>query len=402
MTVFGDARNARAHPGLWARGQRLAAERERATIRRTHAEQQLGQRLLPVAGDPGDRDDLAGAQVEVDAAQPRAAPGPRDRDATQRADQVAWGFVTSARRALRGRDRAPDHQRRERRLARVLRADGRDQLAAAQHRHAVRDAQHFVELVADEDHAEALRDELLQRAEQADDFGWREHRGRLVEDQHLRALSGAERHQSLKNLDPLTLADREARDTRIRVDLQPEAPRGIDQLRARRSTPRERLPQRLGAEHHVVKHAEVVGEREMLMHHADAGGKGGARVAGRQHLTESLDAAFVGDIVAEQDRHQRALAGAVLAEQREHLSARQRQRDGVVRDQTAEALGNAFEAKDDFGRRRRDHAPILRDALRARRAVTAIASAPSAAPAGTSSTGCRQVVNTETAARVAA
>ena len=51
--------------------------------------------------------------------------------------------------------------------------------------------------------------------------------------------------------------------------------------------------------------------------------------------------ARVGDVVAEQDRHQRRLAGAVLAEQRQHLAGVQLERDGVVGHQRAEALGDA-------------------------------------------------------------
>src|SRR3546814_5592094 len=52
--------------------------------------------------------------------------------------------------------------------------------------------------------------------------------------------------------------------------------------------------------------SEVLAEGEVLMHHADAGGDGGARRAGGQAPPEGLDAARVGDIVAEKDRHQRS------------------------------------------------------------------------------------------------
>ena len=53
-----------------------------------------------------------------------------------------------------------------------------------------------------------------------------------------------------------------------------------------------------------------------------------------------------GDVVAEQDRHQRRLARAVLAEQREHLAARRASSEiVVVGDERAEALGDAGEAQ---------------------------------------------------------
>ena len=107
------------------------------------------------------------------------------------------------------------------------------------------------------------------------------------------------------------------------------------------------LPEALGAERDVLEHAHVVGQREMLVHHADAGIERGAGIARRQSPAERLDRALVGDIVAEQDVHQRGLAGAVLAEQRDHLAALQVEGDGVVGDQRAEPLGHAVEAQHD-------------------------------------------------------
>ena len=97
----------------------------------------------------------------------------------------------------------------------------------------------------------------------------------------------------------------------------------------------ERLPHRLGAEHDVVEAVEVLGEREVLVHHADAGRE---RRAGRAVGQGVERAAVVGDaddarlrhIVAEEDVHQRRLAGAVLAEKREDLALVERQVDGVV------------------------------------------------------------------------
>ncbi len=83
----------------------------------------------------------------------------------------------------------------------------------------------------------------------------------------------------------------------------------------------------------------------MLVHHADPGGQRRLRLAGRERAPEHLDRPGVGDVVAEQDIHQRALAGAVLAQQAQHLAARELERDGVVGDQRAEALGDAGEAE---------------------------------------------------------
>ena len=89
----------------------------------------------------------------------------------------------------------------------------------------------------------------------------------------------------------------------------------------------------LGAEHHAVEHAEVVGQREVLVHHADAGRQRGRRITGRQRLAENFDAAAVSKVVAEQDAHQGTLAGPVLAQQREHLARRQLEVDIGVGDE---------------------------------------------------------------------
>ena len=259
-----------------------------------------------------------------------------DAHAAQRARHVA----RDARPARRRLDKAADHQLGQRALARVLRRQRGHQPAAAQHRDAVRHAQYLVELVADEDHAQALRDQLPQRDEQELGFDRRQHCGRLVEDQDLRAAE-----QGLQDLDALTLADREVDDQRVRVHLQAEAPRGVDEPGARRAAPRKRPPQRLGAQHHVVQNTHAVGQREVLVHHADAGGQRHRRVARRQRPAEGFDAAFVGNVVPEQDRHQRALARTVLAKQRQHLAAREIERNAVVRHQAAEALGDRAQAQ---------------------------------------------------------
>ena len=104
-------------------------------------------------------------------------------------------------------------------------------------------------------------------------------------------------------------------------------------MRARAPSPRPRLPERAGAEHDVLEHRQVVGQREVLVHHADARRERGARVAGRERRPMTSTRARVGDVVAEEDVHQRRLAGAVLAEQRDHLALVQREADAVVGEQ---------------------------------------------------------------------
>jgi hypothetical protein len=130
---------------------------------------------------------------------------------------------------------------------------------------------------------------------------------------------------------------------------RPKLLRHRQQLGARGAAAREGLPQRLGAQHHVVQHAQVVGQREVLVHHADARRQRRRRVAGRQRLAKDLDVAGVGHVVPEQDRHQRALARTVLAQQRQHLAALPAPARCVVGHQRAEALGDASQGENRLG-----------------------------------------------------
>ncbi len=215
-------------------------------------------------------------------------------------------------------------------------------------------AQHLVELVADEDQAQTLLDQALQGREQRFDLARRQHRGRLVEDQDPRAgrpdaSSGASEppaSQRLQDLDPLPLADRQAADQRIGVDLEAEAAAPY-RAAAAAPSPRRENGCHSGSLPSITLSStlEVVGQREMLVHHADAGVQRGARIAGRQRLAEDFDLPGIGAVVAEQDRHQRALAGAVFAEQRQHLAAPEIERDVVVGNQVAEALADATKAQ---------------------------------------------------------
>ncbi len=304
---------------------------------RQGAGEEVGQRLLAVAGYARNGDDLAGGDRQRDLGQQPDPPVvPRD-DAIELDARRAHG----PRLAVRQHDGVTDHQLGELGFRRRRRCARGDEATGTQHRDAVRDGEHLVELVADEHDRQAVGDEMAQRGEQARRLLRRQHRRGLVEDQHLGAAV-----ERLQDLDALALADRKPAHARIGLGGEPELPRQRDDARARSPPAGERAPQRLGAQDDVVQHRQVVGQREVLVDDADAGGERRARVAGRQRRAERGDAAGVGDVVAEQDRHQRRLAGAVLAEQRQHLAARERERDRIVGDQVAEALADAGELED--------------------------------------------------------
>ena len=84
----------------------------------------------------------------------------------------------------------------------------------------------------------------------------------------------------------------------------------------------------------------------MLVHHADAGPDGGSGSARRKFAPEGQHAAGICPLMAEQDVHQRGLAGPVLAQQGQDLALAQLERHVSVGDQHAEMLGDPLEAQD--------------------------------------------------------
>ena len=77
--------------------------------------------------------------------------------------------------------------------------------------------------------------------------------------------------EHLEDLDPLPVADAEILDERVGLDAEPVGVGDLlDRARARREV--EPMPPLDGslAEDDVLQHGEVVGEHEVLVHHADA------------------------------------------------------------------------------------------------------------------------------------
>ena len=106
---------------------------------------------------------------------------------------------------------------------------------------------------------------MAQREEQLVNFLRNKHRGRFVEDQDLCAAE-----QDLQNLDPLTHTDAELGRWYVEVDVCADRlgelvdlfPGGVEV---------DAVPVGgFGTEDDVLEHSEIVGEHEVLMHHADA------------------------------------------------------------------------------------------------------------------------------------
>ena len=208
--------------------------------------------------------------------------------------------------------------------------------AASQDADPIGGPHHLVELVGDEYDGKPLPRHLAERREEIIGLLRRQHRTRFVEDQDLRAIV-----ERLQDLHPLLLAHRKVGDARPGVHREAEPCRKSFQPIPCPPPVRAPSPERLGPRHHVVEHGEVRGEREVLMHHPHPRRDRRARPTGRQHATPDPHLARIRGVMAEQDRHERRLARAVLPQERQDLAPVERQRHVLVRHHRAEPLGDA-------------------------------------------------------------
>ena len=172
------------------------------------------------------------------------------------------------------------------------------QFARAQHGNAVRNAQHFAEFVADENDRQALCHHLPEHGKQRQRFGRGQHSRGLVKNQNARTPE-----ECFQNLDPLALTHRQAAHQGIGLHRQAKPLGRGQQALARLGAAGEGLPQRLCAHHDVVQHAQVISQREVLVHHANACIQSGPGVAGSQRFAKHLNAADISRVVPEQDGH---------------------------------------------------------------------------------------------------
>ena len=156
--------------------------------------------------------------------------------------------------------------------------------------------------------------------------------------------------EHLEDLDPLPVTHAEVLDQRVRVDVEAVGVGDLLDARPGCAEVEEAALGRLAAEDDVLEHREVVGEHEVLVDHADAGGDGVARRVEAHLLAVDGDRALVGSLHAVEDVHQRRLAGAVLAHDGVHLAAPYGDVDVAVGDDAREALGDASQLDRDVAR----------------------------------------------------
>ena len=230
-------------------------------------------------------------------------------------------------------DAAPDHHGRELLGGGIFRLDRADALALAQNGAAVGHGHDLLQLVRDEQDRLALGREPAHDLHQLADLLRGEHGGRLVEDEDLIVAV-----EHLEDLGALLHTDGDVLDARIRIDLQAVFFRQREHLFARLALLQEAMLRRLNAHDDIVQHREALDQLEVLVHHADAEAVGVVRVFDGDDLAVLADLALLGLIQAEQDGHERGLAGAVFAEQRMDLPLAQLERDVVIGHDAREAL----------------------------------------------------------------
>ena len=215
----------------------------------------------------------------------------------------------------------------------VLRGHISDVPALAQDRNTVRDVHDLVELVGDDNERLAVclhvphdvkKPVRLLRGEDGRGLVQNEDVGTPVE--------------YLDDLHRLLFRDRHIIDLFLRVDDKavlvtdlPDLPGGGLQVQSALF---------LQTQHHVFRGSEHIHQLKMLMDHADAAGKGIFGRGNGHRLTLDVDLTLVREIDAGEHVHQRGLAAAVFAQQRQYFAAINVQPDFVVGLDGAEGLAD--------------------------------------------------------------
>jgi hypothetical protein len=291
---------------------------------RAVAGQDVEQLVLALALQPGDGQHLAPCQAEGDVLDPVPV-GEAAHLERRLAPERARGVRHPPRLGDRQRGPLAEHGGHDPLLASLGRRQGVDVAAVAQHRHPVADLLHLQQPVGDEQHRAALLACLPDGGEHAVGVVGRQRGGDLVQQQQ-RGVVGqdpchVEHPQQRQGQRPRLLAQLDA----VEVELgEPTAERG-----------------RGGAgEPQVLGDRQVGGERRVLEDRRQAAGAGVGRRAEPERPAAHLDHAGVGAQHAAEDLDQRALAGAVGADQPVDLAGRDREVDRAQGHHRPVALGD--------------------------------------------------------------
>jgi hypothetical protein len=233
--------------------------------------------------------------------------------------------------------------------AALARIEGRDHPPAAQDRGALAQAPHLFQLVRDVEDRAALRGEPVEGREQVLGLLRREHGGGLVQNQKLRVLQ-----QAAHDFDTLPLAGRERPHRPVGLERETVGAAHIRELRTHFGD----APIARERDRNVLRHRQLVEQREVLEHHAEPER---ARLHGRRDGDGPAlpqDLAGAGFDHAVEDLHQGRFAGPVLPEQGVDLARLHDEVDAVIRQQFAITLGDAPQLDEGHGGARAvAHAP---------------------------------------------
>jgi hypothetical protein len=221
---------------------------------------------------------------------------------------------------------APEHRRHQFDLADVRHGAREHRLAVAHDRYAIADRIELVELVADEDHRNALALELADDVEQDLDLALVERGGGLVHD-HQPRLEG----YRARNGDHLLDRRAEAGEGPADVDVHLEPAQHLGRMTMHFRPPEESEARRSVPEADVLGHRPVGYEIDLLVDGADSGALGLLRCAELGGSPFEQDFARILAVSAGQHLDERGLAGAVLADEGHHLPRQHFERGGLPR-----------------------------------------------------------------------
>ncbi len=199
----------------------LGAHAHVAAVGRVGAEQQAGELGAARAEEPGDADDLALEDLEVDGLDAALAAEVEDLHERRalRLDGVLLGLLLDLLERL---ELAADHGLDELQLRRLGGDVLADELAVAQDRHAVGDLEDLLEEVRDEHDRDAVGAERAHDLEQLGDLVGVQAGGGLVEDQELGVdVDGAGDRDELLDRDGVRA------ELRLGVDVEAQAGQGL-------------------------------------------------------------------------------------------------------------------------------------------------------------------------------
>ncbi len=314
---------------IGAETHRLAINGERAGIRRGHAEDRLCNLGSPGAEQPGQAEDLALPQREADVVI-FSAPG--------QVPEFEHGVAEAGSAARRLLDFEPGHEARQLARGHAVGRIGADKRTVAQDGHARADLDHLGQPVADENDGDPAFRQAPDDGEQVFRFRPGQRGGGLVHEDDPRLGP-----QHARNRHELPLGDAERRELGGGGDLDAKLLEGL--RRAGMNIPPPLRLQRAGdevVEHHVLGHAEIGEERQVLPNDVNPAllRLGGRNAPHRLRIAKAERGARIGRIDTVYDLDQGALAAVILADDAVHLTAFQVEIDRVESLQGSESLGD--------------------------------------------------------------